>query len=641
MTPESSPGSAVSPVQHHRASFPSLGGIIARLSLGLCSLLLVPGKSAWGLDPSKLVTQYAHTAWKIRDGFFRSVPLRIAQTRDGWLWIGTRSGLLRFDGVRFGPWKPDNGEQLPSSEIHSLLVSRDGSLWIGTSAGLSRWKDSKLSNYPDIRDGVGLILEDDKDAIWFTKLHSSEGSGPLCEVLDQRVRCYGLADGVPSLNVAVPLVEDAQHDIWVGGDTGVFRWRSGSSTSYPLPGLKANGGIEGVLGLVAANDGSLWVGVDKAGPGLGLLQIIGGQWKSFITPELDGRTLDVMALLLDHNNALWVGTRGRGIYRIHRGRISHFDVRDGLLSDLISSFHEDREGNLWVATSEGLDRFSDTPVVGFSTREGLTSTEIDSVLASRDGSVWIGETGSLDNLRNGIVTSIRPGKGLPGEQVTSLLEDRAGRLWVGVDHSLWIFQKGAFRRQLKRRDGSSIGLVVGITEERDGSIWVEDLGPPRRLSHIQDMVVREEYPEPQVPRANRVVADLTGGIWLALSNGDLAQYRNGQLSSYKFDHADSARIFQLLVNPDGSVLAATSYGVIGWRRGDRLKMTVRNGLPCDAVYAMTPDNQGNLWLFMECGLAEVESNEFLSWLNNPNMMVSIRILDELDGVRTGRAPFVA
>src|SRR5271157_4631321 len=113
-------------------------GMLAGVVLAWCAC-------AAALDPSLDISQYAHTSWKIRDGFTKGVTFSIAQTPDGYLWLGTEFGLVRFDGVRAVPWQPPVGQQLPSNVVRCLLVSRDGTLWISTQEGLASWKDGKLT----------------------------------------------------------------------------------------------------------------------------------------------------------------------------------------------------------------------------------------------------------------------------------------------------------------------------------------------------------------------------------------------------------------------------------------------------------------------------------------------------------------
>ena len=126
-----------------------------RKSILLLAILLACWLDVFALDPSLDVNQYAHTSWKVSEGFCKGVTRAIAQTLDGYLWVGTDFGLLRFDGLRAVPWHPPAGERLPSDDIRSLLVARDGRLWIGTFSGLASWNNGKLTQYPEL-DGQGI-----------------------------------------------------------------------------------------------------------------------------------------------------------------------------------------------------------------------------------------------------------------------------------------------------------------------------------------------------------------------------------------------------------------------------------------------------------------------------------------------------
>src|SRR5262245_39045837 len=138
------------------------------------------------LDPAVHISQYAHTAWRVRDGFLGSTPYTIAQTTDGYLWIGTQTGLVRFDGARFVPWAPPPGGALPSSAVSSLRGARDGSLWIGTGAGIAQWAEGRLVLYPKVPGRITAMLEDDDGAIWLVRTRiftpAPEAQGPLCRI---------------------------------------------------------------------------------------------------------------------------------------------------------------------------------------------------------------------------------------------------------------------------------------------------------------------------------------------------------------------------------------------------------------------------------------------------------------------------
>ena len=590
------------------------------------------------LDTSRLISQYGHTAWRIEDGAFAGAPNVMAQTADGYLWIGTQSGLMRFDGVRFVLWRPPDRSELPSSRINSLLGARDGSLWIGTSMGLARWRNGNLTNYSDAAGSIMAILEDRTGTIWIARANLSDSKGPLCKVTDTGLQCYGRNDGIP-LPYADALTNDSLGNIWLAGALMVSRWPTNSTGVNIPPGLNPAEIFNGILALASRPDGSLWVGLVHSGKGGGLQQLAQGAWKSLVTPELDGSTLEVTALLLDRDSCLWIGTLSQGIYRIQGNKVDHFRSSDGLSGDAVAGLFQDREGNIWVSTSRGIDNFHNLRVASFSTRQGLSADQVNSVLASRDGTVWIGNY-NLDVLRSGKISSIQPRNGLPGRELTSLLEDRTGRLWVGVDQELWIYERGKFRK-IYSRDGSPLGTIRAMTEDVDGSIWAEANSNENRpeLLHVQDLRIHDKISSPQLPLANTLAADPHGGVWLGLASGGLARYRDGQMEFFSLNRSPhDGPVHGLLVNSDGSVLAATASGLFGWQNGRVQSLTVRNGLPCDAIYALIFDRKDTLWLYAACGLIAIPNAELQQWWKSPDTAVESRLLDVFDGAQPMSTP---
>src|SRR5262245_54725998 len=201
------------------------------LTAVLAGLLLAPSPAALALDPALDVDQYAHTSWKIREGFTRGAINAIAQTPDGYLWLGTEFGLFRFDGVRSVPWQPPADWPLASTWIRCLLVGRDGSLWIGTLKGLARWRGGELNEYPQLSgQDVFRLLEDREGVVWIGTL--GIGISRLCAIRGSRIECHGedgrFGPGILSLR------EDSKGELWVGVKNGVWRWKPGPPRFYPL-----------------------------------------------------------------------------------------------------------------------------------------------------------------------------------------------------------------------------------------------------------------------------------------------------------------------------------------------------------------------------------------------------------------------
>ncbi len=601
--------------------------------------ILIFSSVGWiaALNPDRRISQYGHTAWRVQDGYFAGSVSAITQTADGYIWIGTEAGLFRFDGMRFVPFGMLTGEQLPSTKVYSLLATKDGSLWIGTEGGLSLWKNERLIKY-SVGGGwnVASIVEDLAGRVWFGRIRAGNNSYPLCQVIGTTVRCYGSQDGVPPTGSDF-VVADPSGDLWVGSSTTLLKWRPGTATIYRPKALQANEGINGVDALSVAADGSLWVGMDLAGRGAGLQHWVDGALKPFVAPRVNGDNLIVVALFHDHENNLWVGTENQGIYRIHGKDVDRYGSADGLSSDFVNRFFEDREGNLWVATSNGIDMFRDLRVGAFSSREGLSEDSVDSVLASRDGAIWIGNSGHLEVLSSNGVSS-QPGRALQGHQVTALLQDHSGRLWVGMDSTLWIHQGGRFR-QITKPDGGPAGMIMGLTEDSEQNIWAETHGPPATLVRMQDLKVREVFPAPPMPLARKLAPDPQSGIWLGLVNGDLARFRSGKTEMFSFTGHPDSRVRALTATSDGSILGTTSFGVVGWKNGKQRMLTVRNGLPCDDVNAVISDDQGNLWLYAQCGLIEIAKDEVRRWWEQPESKLKLKTLDVSDGVQPGLGHF--
>ena len=592
------------------------------------------------LDPDVNILQYAHTAWLVRDGYFNSTPRAIAQTSDGYIWIGTQSGLLRFDGSRFSRWMSPDGKNLPSSSISSLLGARDGSLWIGTTAGIAHFVEHRLVEFPHFQDDVSSILEDPSGRIWISHQSASgDHEGPLCEVLEGAVRCLDASDGLTLKSCcSYPLARDATGSLWVGTENYLLRWKPGSSETYLPDAFKSLQGLEGPNALLFTPDGSLLVGMPVAGKGGGLQQLRDGIWRPAVVPGLNTTNLRVLSLLLDRDGGLWVGTLDAGIYHIHRGKVEKFGQKEGLSGNLVLQFYEDLEGGIWAVTNKGIDSFHSSKINTFSIEEGLPTDNVVSVVAGQHDIVWLANGNSLTSMKADHIRSVRYGEGLPGHEVTSLFEDHAGKLWVGVDNDLYEYGHGRFER-VRRRDGSSTRFIVGITEDIQHNIWAEVSGANRELVRIRNLKVVDEYTEAAVPSARQLAGDAHGAIWLGLRSGNLARFSDGHTEVISFPHSIDSDVRQVVVNSDDSVFGTTAFGLVAWRNGKTQILTSRNGLPCNGIVGAVWDNTGNLWLDTECALVKIAKADMQRWWNDSASNVFPKTFDAFDGFQPGKPDY--
>jgi signal transduction histidine kinase/ligand-binding sensor domain-containing protein len=597
-------------------------------------LLLCP--YALALDPSLDVSQYAHTSWKIRDGFSKGEIHDVAQTSDGYLWLGTGSGVLRFDGVRNVPWQPPSDQHLPSSYIRKLLPARDGTLWIGTWKGLASWRSGKLTRYPELAGlAIYAILEDHDGSIWAGALGPPEGK--LCEIRDDRVHCHpeigGLAQGVFDLH------EDGQGNFWVGLLTGVWRWKPGPPEFYPVPGQ-----LDGIRGMVDGEDGALLVSTIG-----GVRRLVDGKVQVAYPLPATMQEFRASGILRDRDGGLWVATSGRGIVHIHQGRTDVFSQSDGLSGDFIHDLFEDREGNIWVATMNGLDRFRNLAVVTYSTKQGSDGA----VLGARDGSIWFGTYDGLDRLNNGQVTVYRQRSiraiagvrevavsGLPDHGLGSLFQDSVGRIWVGTRAGVGYLDHNRFISTAVPG-----GTVGALTADSTGNLWIVNqnlglfrLSPSNEVQRFPWVILGHKDP------ADPLALDpFLGGLWLGFYQGGVVYFRDGQVrASYSADNGlGEGQVNDLRIDRDGTLWAATQGGLSRLKNGRVATLSSKNGLPCDTVHWTIEDDDHSVWLYMACGLVRIARSELDAWAaaSEPRPpgsgpAIHVTVFDSSDGVRT-------
>ena len=252
--------------------------------------------------------------------------------------------------------------------------------------------------------------------------------------------------------------------------------------------------------------------------------------------------------------------------------------------------------------------------------------------------MWLSNGNSLDSVKNGRISSVSSSNGLPGQETTSLFEDHAGRLWVGVDTGLFMYEHGQFHR-IRRKDGSSTGLIVGITEDTQNNIWAEVSGSRRELIRIQGLTVVDTYSQSIIPSARPLAADVHGGIWLGLRSGDLARFQDGHAHVYPFRHKEDSDVHQVIVNSDESVFGTTAFGLVAWSHAKSQILTTRNGLPCDGITGVVWDDQGALWLYTECGLVRIEKADLQRWWADSGTVIAPTVFGAFEGVQPGVPDF--
>jgi signal transduction histidine kinase/ligand-binding sensor domain-containing protein len=606
---------------------------IATFVGALSLLLLCP--SALALNPSLDVSQYAHMLWRVRDGFTRGAILAIAQTPDGYLWLGTEFGLYRFDGVRAIPWHAPSGAGLLSAHIYCLMIARDGTLWIGTQDGAASWKEGKLRRYPE-SDGqsISSFLEDREGTIWFSG--KKNFSPPqVCAIEKAGVHCYGDDGSLSRGGPVAKLYEDAKGTVWAVARDGIWKWRPGPPHFYALP-----FGIDTTQGIKEDHAGNLLVGL--AG---GIRRFHDGKTEAFRLPgKLQPFT--VRTMLDDRDGGLWIAAYHAGLIHVHHGRVDIFGQADGLTSDEVMALYEDRENNLWVATVDGLDQFRNTAVATFSIKEALSNGQVRSVLADNDGSVWIATPGGLDQWSDGQITTYNLRDGIPnGFSPASLFQDRSGRLWLSTTHEVGYLEGNRLVGVTSTYDGR----LLDIAQDSAGDIWMAD--QRGGLLHLSSGKLAERIPWSSLGHrdfAISLTADPSrGGIWLGFFGGGISYFASGKIQE-TYSSAEglgAGSVTNLQVEKDGALWAATDSGLSRMKNGRFATLDGENGLPCHPIHWMIRDDEGSFWLDTPCGLLRLVRSEIDPWtlaVDNgraTNLVLHPKVFDNYDGVRVHEQPY--
>ena len=600
--------------------------LVALSSFLLACFVPVCCVCAFALDPSLDISQYAHTAWKVREGFGKGSITSIAQTSDGYLWLGTHFGLLRFDGVRNVAWQPPTGQRLPSF-IYSLLAARDGTLWIGTQKGLVSWDGSRLTQYPALASQVIVaLLEDSEGMIWAGGQVLPKGAR-LCAIHGSKVHCDGedgsLGDWVSGL------YQDTKGTLWVRTRTGLWRWKPGAAQFYQQPGEPSGFGAP-----VEDSTGTI---LFPTGDGIG--QLVNGKIETYKLPG-DVKNLQTVGLLRDRNGGFWIGTLGRGLLHSHDGRVDVYESSDGLSADRVTEIVEDREGNVWVATEGGLDRFREFAATTFTKKQGLSDALVASVLANGEGDIWLSTLGGLDRLHNGEIGSYeKPSGKLNQLGGGTLFQDRGGRVWLFGFRGSGCLQNDHFVPV----SAVPKGVAHSVAEDANGDLWIahQDAG----LVGLRDGKAVQQIPWAGLgykDHAMTVTADPRGGVWLGFFSGGVEYLAEGAVpkSHTTANGLGDGTVNSLRFDGKGVLWAATEGGLSRLKDGHFATLSGKNGLPCDPVHWMIEDDDHALWLYMPCGLVRIAQGEMDAWKGaadknqDSKQNIKFTLFDSSDGVRT-------
>lgn len=526
-----------------------------------------------------------------------SVIQAIVQSRDGYIWLGTQQGLMRFDGLRFTVFDRHTVPLMRSNSVLALCEDREGGLWLGMeSGGALRLKDGRFTALT-VHEGlpaerVTCLFEDAHAGLWL-----GTADAGICRYRNGRITRYGPNDGVPGKAIYA-LGQDRDGRIWVATGRGLVRQSKDRFEPVDLPSEGQNFYYAFAMGA----GGDMWVGSLK-----GLYRWHEGHVTRYTVK--DGLCDDnVQSVYYEAStDCLWAGTYG-GLNRLKGGRMAPYTTLDGLSNDQVVALKGDGEGSLWIGTMSGLNRLRDTKFLTIGTPQGLPSQYIQCISQAADGALWVGmENGGAARITGRRTDRVGPAQGLPGKSVNSMLAEPDGTVWLATEvggPARWI--DGRVTLPLARNKQITDSEILCMFDDGQGTLWAgASMGLFRvRGSDVRFFTTKDGLPGPTV---SAIASDGAGGLWLGTDGSGLSHYSDGHFTAYTVRDGLADNIVNALYrDASGTLWVGTSGGVSRLRDGKFTSFTTKDGLSDDTIYSILEDATGRLWMGCEKGVFRVD-----------------------------------
>jgi ligand-binding sensor domain-containing protein/signal transduction histidine kinase len=558
-------------------------------------LLLLGGEALAATNSTALEEGLVIRSWGTEAGLPQNTVNAIAQTPDGYLWVGTRDGLARFDGVRFTVFGLRDG--LESVEIQTLFADHRGTLWIGTSGGgLSRLAGGRIEsvtvpNRLGVGDTVTALAEDAVGQLWIGTI------GGLSLWRDGRMVEEPALESLGRANIRA-LRRDRRGGMWIAtGSQGLFEFRD-----HRLAESRGPPGNERIVAYCLLEDrgSNLWASVGNGT----VLCCSAGEWGGY--NQTNGLPFAYISCLAQEaDGTLWAGSLDDGLYCFQRGQFIPLRTEQGLSANDIRSLCPDREGNLWVGTrTGGLNRVSRRKLLSYGPAQGLTNDYTRGVAETPDGTLWVATTGGgLYRGGPGGFEAVAPYYAFE----ESVLAARDGCLWCGGARALLCWREGKLSDIYTNEAWVRTATVTALCEDRQGGLWVGT--SEGRLVHLENGKFAELPRRVAGGPISGLAQQANGELWVGSTAGGLKRIRLGSDDVLSVTNLLSQAIRTLYLDGEGTLWVGTAGGGLSrWRAGHVATFTARQGLRADTIAQIVEDDDGCLWLGCNRGILRIRKS---------------------------------
>jgi signal transduction histidine kinase/ligand-binding sensor domain-containing protein/CheY-like chemotaxis protein len=581
----------------------------------------VPVSAAYRADPEYLID-----GWETQQGLPDNSATAVVQTSDGYLWIGTFNGLVRFNGEKFTVFDAASVPELPSSGIVNLHVEASGRLWVSTLKGMVALERRHWTTYPKERGWTGD----------YARTFAEHGSIVCITSFDGKVfraeggRLQELPEPPGNKGQGYFGYVDREDRIWVAQDHYFGHWDGGQWVVSELAATLTNG----LAAASSGRDGNL-----LALSGTNLFRIDRGQVVSRI--EVPETIAGVWQLNEDREDNVWISTMEHGLYRLSAsGMLRHFTSTNGLTCDPLRCAFEDRERNVWVGTSGGgLLRFRPRIFQGYDFEGAMPERNIRAIIEESPGNILMGTYGKgVVRWQSGHVTHPTPSGGVLPPYVRSLLADGTGQVWItGSERGLFVLHDNVLQPVPPGQSGGD--RVSALFQDSRGWIWIG--GSENVSRYINGQFKPGPTNDTNKPPRVRYFAENPVDRTVWASNADsLFQWRADRWREIKDSHGESiSDIFCLHFDEDGTLwIGGADIGLLRLRAGRWSSIGEAQGLPTQGIGSLLEDGLGYCWLGSNKGVIRVAHRALEDVADGVWPKLHFQLFNESDGLPSTECP---
>ncbi|PWT93104.1 MAG: hypothetical protein C5B54_02415 [Acidobacteria bacterium] len=582
----------------------------------VCLLILNFSHHSFAVDATVPLTQTVLDTWTSENQLPPGRIHKILQTRDGYLWLATDSGLARFDGIKFALFDSQNTSAFAQDAVVEMMLDHEGCLWLGFfKGGLVQYKEGNFTPVPELAgQSTVSIFEDKSHRVWIgtdTSLWSYKRG---------QFESFRDSTGV-ELHGARDITQTADGILWFWSHGDTWELKNNKLSKRTEPPFAAEDTVEHPFYL--ERSGKVWFSTTNQ-----LASLENENVSSFKNNSEFGDR--VSSVLVDSHSAVWIGTRNRGLFRYFNGKLEHLTVENGLTLNEIFSLAEDREGSIWIGTNAaGLNRLRDGKVVTFSGIQGMPAKYIQGIFEDSKASLWFAteEKGAV-HFENG---QFAIQQGLSGNSIYSIAEDSSGAMWFGTaGWGLDKLERGKVTVYNKKdglrgdavlslypgKEHLLIGSLTGAMEYKDGTL--KPLGP-------------------EVPKPVAAIYEASNGdIWIASYGVDLIRLTEGKTITYGtkqglLDH----HVLCFHEDSEGTLWLGTyAGGLYRFKNGILQSYTRKNGLYQNVVYSILEDDHNRLWMGSSNGIFSVSKRELKDFADGKISLIHSTVIGKEDGMKS-------